>query len=137
MKIALRLLGGLVAVFAVAMVVQMIASERGEVAVITTTDASGAQHQTHVWIVDADGHPWIRSGSPKSGWYARLKETPTLELERNGVSTQYTVEAVPTKQAEINQMMRAKYGWADAYIGLFFSRANAVPIRLDPRPQEA
>jgi hypothetical protein len=136
MKIALRLLGALVAVFAVAMIVQMFASERGEVVLITTTDAAGAEHETHVWIVDVDGHPWIRSGSPKSGWYARLKETPTLELERNGIHTQYTVAAVPAKQAEINTLMRAKYGWADAYVGLFFSRANAVPIRLDPRPPE-
>lgn len=137
MKIALRLLGTLIAIVAVLMIAQMFASERGEVVVITTTDASGAQHETHVWVVDSNGHPWIRSGSPKSGWYARLKETPTLELERNGTHTQHTVEAVPAKQSEINALMRAKYGWTDAYIGLFFSRANAVPIRLDPRTPEA
>jgi hypothetical protein len=136
MKVALRLFGAVVAVLVVLMVLQAVASERGEVAIITTTDVAGTPHETHVWIVDLDGHPWIRSGSAKSGWYARLKETPTLELERNGIHMQYTVEAVPDKQAQINALMRAKYGWADAYIGLFFSRANSVPIRLDPRSPE-
>ena len=137
MKVALRLFGAVVAVLVVLIVLEAVASERGEVAIITTTDVAGTPHETHVWIVDLDGHPWIRSGSPKSGWYSRLKETPTLELERNGIHTQHTVEAVPDKQAQINALMRAKYGWADTYIGLFFSRANSVPIRLDPRAPEA
>lgn len=137
MKVAFRLFGAVIAVLVVLMVLQAVASERGEVAIITTTDVAGTPHETHVWIVDLDGHPWIRSGSPKSGWYSRLKETPTLELERNGIHTQYTVETVPDKRAQINALMRAKYGWADTYIGLFFSRANSVPIRLDPRAPEA
>ncbi len=137
MKVALRYIGAVAALLVVLMVVQAIASERGEVAVISTTDASGTPHETHVWIVDTDGHPWIRSGSPTSGWYSRLKETPTLELDRSGVVSQFTIEAVPAKQAQINTLMRAKYGWADAYIGMFFSRANSVPIRLDARPPEA
>ncbi len=137
MKLAVRLIGALVAVVVVLFVVQILASESGEVVVITTTDATGAQHETHVWIVDNDGHAWLRSGSPKSAWYARLKETPTLELERAGTRSEYTVTAVPAKRAELNALMREKYGWADAYIGFFISRAEAVPIRLDPRPSEA
>ena len=137
MKLAVRLIGVLLLVVVVLFVGQILASESGEVVVITTTDATGAQHETHVWIVDSDGHAWLRSGSPKSGWYARLKETPTLELERNGTRAQYTIEAVPAKRAELNALMREKYGWADAYIDFFISRAEAVPIRLDPRPPEA
>jgi len=137
MKLAVRLIGGLLAVVVILFVGQILASESGKVVVVTTTDASGAQHETHVWIVDSDGYSWLRSGSPKSGWYSRLKETPTLELERNGVRTQYTITAVPAKRAELNELMRKKYGWADAYIEFFISRAEAVPIRLDPRPPEA
>lgn len=137
MKLALKLIGALLAVVALAFIGQIFASESGEVVVVTTTDASGAQHETHLWVVDSDGHAWLRSGSPKSGWYARLKETPTLELERNGVHAGYTIEAVPAKREELNTLMHQKYGWADAYIGFFISRAEAVPIRLDPRPPEA
>jgi hypothetical protein len=137
MKAVFVSIGALVAIAALVMILQMLASERGEVVVITTTDVAGAQHETHVWIVDDEGHPWIRSGSQESGWYARLKETPTLDLERNGAHIQYTVEAVAEKQAHINALMRAKYGWADAYIGVFFPRVNSVAIRLDLRAPEA
>ena len=137
MKLAVKLIGALLVVVALLFIGQIVASESGEVVVITTTDATGAQHETHVWIVDSDGHGWLRSGSPKSGWYSRLKETPTLELERNGVRAGYTIEAVPAKREELNTLMREKYGWADAYIEFFISRAEAVPIRLDPRPPEA
>jgi hypothetical protein len=137
MKLAVRLIGALLLVIGVLFVGQILASESGEVVIVTTTDATGAQHETHLWVVDDDGYAWLRSGSPKSGWYARLKETPTLELERNGARADYTVTAVPAKRAELNAMMREKYGWADAYIGFFISRAEAVPIRLDPRPPEA
>ncbi len=132
MNIALKVLSALVAVFAVVTISQMIASEHGEVVTITTTDAGGASHETHVWIVDRDGRPWIRSGSPASGWYQRLTRTRTLELQRNGNRTLYAAEPIVANRGDINALMRAKYGWADAYIGMFFSRANAIPIRLQP-----
>ena len=124
MKRAVKLIGALVAVVVALFVGQIFASESGEVVVITTTDATGAQHETHLWVVDSDGHAWLRSGSPESGWYARLK-------------AEYTIAAVPAKRAELNALMREKYGWADMYVGFFNSRAEAVPIRLDPRPPEA
>ncbi len=129
---ALKSLSALVALFAIVTISQMIASEHGEVVVITTTDASHVPHETHVWIVDHDGHSWIRSGSPTSGWYERLRRTPTFELERNGSHERYTAKAIPENRANVNALMRVKYGWADAYIGTFFSRANAIPIRIDP-----
>ena len=137
MKLAVRLIGALLTLVVALFVGQILASESGEVVTITTTDATGAQHETHLWIVDSDGHAWLRSGSPKSGWYARLRETPTLELERSGVRAEFTVTAVPAKREEVNALMHEKYGWADAYVGFFISRADSVPIRLDPRPPEA
>lgn len=137
MKLAVKLIGALLGIVAVLFIGQIVASETGEVVVATTTDATGAQHETHLWVVDDEGHAWLRSGSPQSAWYSRLKETPTLELERNGVRAGYTIEAVPARRDELNRLMREKYGWADAYIEFFISRAEAVPIRLDPRPPEA
>src|SRR4051812_40920177 len=75
MKLIGRLLAALVAVIVIVFVLQMVASERGEVVKITTIDTAGGRHETSVWIVDTDGHQWIRSGSSKSGWFSRLKET--------------------------------------------------------------
>jgi Uncharacterized protein conserved in bacteria (DUF2255) len=135
MKLVLRIVAAVIGVVVVLLVLQAIASESGEVVVITTRDAAGAPHETHVWVVDSEGHQWIRSGSPTSGWYMRLQQTPKLELERGGHHAQFGIEPMPAMRAQINALMRSKYGWADAYIGAFFSRANAIPIRLDPLPE--
>ncbi len=52
MKLAVRLIGALLVVVVVLFVGQILASESGEVVVVTTTDATGAQHETHLWIVE-------------------------------------------------------------------------------------
>lgn len=41
----------------------------------------------------------------------------------------------PASQAVINDLMRAKYGWVDEFIGMMFGRDDATPIRLDPIPE--
>ena len=97
MKRLLRVIGVIVAIVVVLFIAQIVASESGEVVRITTVDASGEQHETHLWVVDHDGHAWLRSGSPTSGWYARLKETPTLDLERNGEHGEYTITVDPSQ----------------------------------------
>ena len=137
MKLLLRLIGIVVTILVVLFVIQIVASESGEVVKVTTVDGSGEQHQTHLWVVDHDGHAWLRSGSPTSGWYARLKETPTLDMERNGEHAEYTITVDPAQLTTINALMREKYHWADAYIGLFIDHSKSVAIRLDPRPPEA
>jgi hypothetical protein len=136
MKLLFRAIGAVVAIVVVLFVVQIVASESGEVVKVTTVDMSGGQHETHLWVVDHDGHAWLRSGSPTSGWYARLKATPTLDLERNGERAEYTITVEPTQVETINGLMHQKYGWADTYIGYFIDHSKSVPIRLDPRPPE-
>jgi hypothetical protein len=137
MKIVRNLLAGIFVVVLVLVGVQMFASETGEVVVITTRDAEGPQHKTRVWIVDSDGRQWLRAGSDQSGWYQRLMQTPTLQLERNGVVGEYGVEPVPAQIDTINRLMHDKYGWADSYVGMLFGRDHAMAIRLDPRQPDA
>jgi hypothetical protein len=136
MKLLLRLIGGVVAIAVALFVVQIVASESGEVVRVTTVDGSGGQHETHLWVVDHDGHAWLRSGSPTSGWYGRLKETPTLDLERNGERREYTIVVDPSQIATINALMHEKYGWADSYVGVFIDHSKSIAIRLDPRQPE-
>jgi hypothetical protein len=138
MKSALKLIAAsLVAVLILLVGLQMFAAENGEVVIITTRDLTGAEHPTSLWIVDSDGHQWLRCGSAKSGWYTRLTQTPSLDLQRHGVHAPYTIEAVPAQLPEINRLMHEKYGWADTYVGFFSPHDRAVPIRLDPRGPEA
>jgi hypothetical protein len=113
---------------------EMVAAESGEVVVLRTTDAAGAPHETRLWIVEDGSHSWLRSGNDAAAWFVRLRERPEVEVERG--SETLRVRAVPEvgARARINDLMRQKYGWADAFIGTLFGRDDAIPIRLDPRP---
>jgi len=134
MKSALKFIAAsLVALLVLLVGLQMFAAENGEVVVITTRDTTGGEHHTSLWIVDADGYQWLRCGWAKSAWYARLTQTPSLDLLRHGVHAPYNIEAVPAQLPEINRLMHEKYGWADTYVGILFPHDRSVPIRLDPR----
>jgi hypothetical protein len=125
--------GLLVGLVVVVLGVSMIASERGgEVVTLRTTDAAGAVRETRIWVVDADGRAWLRAGDPKSGWLSRLGERPEVEVERAGQRASFTAVPQPDERDRINALFRAKYGWADRYIGALFGRNDATPIRLDP-----
>ena len=127
--IAGLLLGLVVFVFGLS----FIASEKGgEVVTLRTTDAVGTVHETRIWVVDADGHAWLRAGDPRSGWLARLSAKSQVDVERAGQSATFTAVPQPSERDRINALFRAKYGNADRYIGALFGRDDATPIRLDP-----
>jgi len=135
LRIALRVAVGLVVVLLGIGALEIVAAESGEVVVLRTTDAAGATHETRLWVVDDGGRTWLRAGSDAARWYRLLVERPDVEVQR-GEQT-LVVRAVPDVVARerVNELMRAKYGWADAYISLLFGRDDAVPIRLEPRPE--
>jgi hypothetical protein len=113
--------------------IEEVAAESGEVVVVRTVDEGGASHETRLWVVDDAGSAWIRAGNPAAGWFARLRSKPEIEVVR--ADRTLAVWAVPALEVQqrINALMAEKYGWADAYIGFFFDRDDATPIRLDPR----
>jgi len=134
LRILVRLVVGSIVVLLGIGALEIVAAESGEVVVLKTTDAAGATHETRLWIVDDGGQPWLRAGSDAAGWYRLLVERPEVEVVRGDATL--AVHAVPevAARARVNELMRAKYGWADAYIALLFGRDDAVPIRLEPRP---
>jgi hypothetical protein len=111
---------------------EYVASESGEVVVLRTRDASGAAHETRLWVVDHDGAMWLRAGNPAGGWFARLSANPEVEVERRHETL--ALRAVPEPEARdaINALMQEKYGWADSYVSFFFPRSKKVPVRLVP-----
>jgi hypothetical protein len=133
MKIAWNIARIVVAIIVVLAALQMFASEVGEVVVITTHDAAGAPHRTRVWVVDYDGAQWIRAGSDRSAWFARLEVQPTLELERGTTTGVYRAVVTPEATATVNALVAKKYGWADWYVGMLFPRDHAVVMRLEPQ----
>ena len=134
MKLALKILGGLVLLLALIVVVEVIASESGEVVVVTTVDADGNPAETRLWVVDREGSAYLRSGSPQSGWFQRMQANPAISVVRGEETLQAIVEPDVSLRDTVNGLMREKYGWADAYISMLFGREDATPIRLVPVP---
>lgn len=132
MKLALKIAAVVVALLVTLYLAQAIASEQGEVVVLTTFDVAGGAQTTRVWVVDYEGAAWLRSGSPASAWYGRIGNNPQVKVVRGGREFAASVVAVPDQQKQINQLMAEKYGWADQFIGLLFGRDDAIALRLDP-----
>ncbi len=111
----------------------MVASESGEVVVLRTTNGAGEPHETRLWVVEDGGRAWLRSGNEGAGWFVDLRERPDVTVVRDG--TPLDVRAVPDVPARerINRLMNEKYGFADSYIGFFFGRDDAIPIRLEAK----
>jgi len=122
-----------IGLFVVWFAVQSYASESGEVLIIHTVDEVGVPRDTRVWVVDEVGHAWIRAGRPNAAWFKRLQAQPYTDMIRDGRNIAITAVPVPEARDRVNALMAEKYGWADKFIGFFFSRDKSTPIRLDPR----
>ncbi len=133
MKIVLYLIGGLLAFVVLIFVAQMVASETGEVVVLTSQGPDGAE-ETRLWVVDFEGVQYLRA-SPDSGWYQRLVAEPDALLERGDETNAYRTEARLELADDINGLMQEKYGWRDSFIDLLLGgRDDAVPVALIPQP---
>ena len=132
MKWLLWIVGGLLGVIVLQQVSQIIASETGEVVVVTTLAADGSADDTRLWVVDHDGSAWLRAGGDASGWYQQMLANPDIEMVRDDVRAAYTIQPDVTQRDPVNTLMRDKYAWRDAYISFMFSRDDAIPIRLVP-----
>ena len=67
LRVVKILFGVLALLLVAAIALQTIASESGEVVVLSYTDAAGEVHETRLWVVDHQGFAWLRSGQAISG----------------------------------------------------------------------
>jgi hypothetical protein len=133
LKKALVVVAILLAIPLLAFLVQRIAAESGEVVVLRTQDVAGNPHETRLWIVEDEGSSWLRAGTADAGWLARLEARPEIEVVRGDETLLLRGVAEPARRRRTDELMREKYGWADAYIAFLVSRGDSVPIRLAPR----
>lgn len=125
---------GLVMVLAVCVFgLQILAAETGEV-VVLHTDLDGDPAATRLWVVETDGHQWLRAGGGAAqAWYERLLADPHVALERNGVRRNYVAHPEPEMAERVNDLMLEKYGWRDEVVAVLTgAREAAVPVRLIP-----
>ena len=131
MRMVVKLIAALFALVVVIFVLQGIASETGEVVVLTTQDQTTSEPvTTRLWVVDHDGAMWLR-GDIQSGWSQRALAQPApVQLERDNVSYTLSVAAQPAQVELVNQLMRQKYEWRDQLISLMAPREDSVALRL-------
>jgi hypothetical protein len=135
MRRVVQVVVGLVALAAVLVAGLYGVSELGgEVVVLHTRDAAGADLATHLWVVDDAGSAWLRSGLPTSGWFVRLEADPEVVVERAGQTAHFRAVAVRTPEVRdrINGLIRGKYGWADRVISATRDGSRSIAVRLEP-----
>ena len=131
MKILLWVIAAVLLAVVVVFGLQVVASETGEVVVLTTSSGD-RQATTRLWVVDHDGAQWLRGGQD-SGWYQRLAAAPAVRLSRGGQTATYLASAEPAMTAQVHALMAAKYGWRDDVISMLVGgRENDVAVRLTP-----
>ena len=122
------LLGGLIIIL---YLIQLFASERVEVVELHTLNNEGEEIITRLWVVDDEGYQYLRVGTDGSGWFDRLRAAEMVDITRNGRRYSYSWTTRQSKSAQINELMREKYGWGDSFIGhLTGGRGGSIPIEL-------
>ena len=110
---------------------QLVASERIEVVELYTLNEKGEEIITRLWVVDDGGYQYLRVGADGSEWFDRLQSAEVADLTRNSRRYSYSWSTKQNKSAQINQLMREKYGWGDSFIGfLTGGRYGSIPIEL-------
>jgi hypothetical protein len=111
---------------------QIAASERIEVVELHTIDDAGEEVVTRLWVVDHDGHAYLR-GETDSGWFKRLQSSDRITLTRSEQTGDFTHTIKNENIDTINELMRKKYTWGDRFIEIALgSRAQSNAIELTP-----
>lgn len=116
-------------------VLTVLALEGGEVVQLRTTGPDGAARTTRTWIADADGAMWIEAAAPDRPFLLDLATQPDVELVRGGVVLPLRAFPHPGEAGhrKIRELLRARYGWKDVWIGLLTDTSGSVAVRLAPR----
>jgi hypothetical protein len=114
-------------------IVSWIALESNEVVVLQTTGPDGSSRETRVWIADEGAHSWLEAATPERDWYRDVLERPRVKMRRGGLMLTFDAVSRPGAQGRehIRGLLREKYGWADAWVGLLQDTSDAIEVRLD------
>jgi hypothetical protein len=138
MSVRVRRALGAAAIAAVAFAaVTLLAVEGVEVVQLRTTAPDGRVRTTRTWVADAGGAMWIESATPERPFLQDVLARPDVELVRGGRVLGLRATVVPGDDGHrtIRDLLRAKYGWADRWVGLLTDTSRSVAVRLDPAHQ--
>ena len=108
----------------------------GEVVELHTYDAAGGELVSRLWVVDVDGHAYLRTGDKGAAWLARLRADPHVTVTRRGETGTFTAVADDNAELrdQVNAAVLAKYGFAESLLRMvLLNPDHAVAIRLDAK----
>ena len=114
--------------------ITLIALEGDEVVLLRATSPDGGVHEARVWIVEDAGTPWIEVADADKSFYRAMMARRSVEIVRRGEARSYRPVPVRSDEAHarLRGLLRAKYGWADRWIGVLVDTSDSIPVRLDP-----
>jgi hypothetical protein len=107
----------------------------GEVIDLRTQGADGRAYESRLWVVDVDGQAYLRTGSDKSQWLARLRLNPQVSVTRSGVTANFIATPIddPAIRVRVNAATAEKYGIAESILRMgVLDPDHTVAIRLVP-----
>jgi len=115
-----------------AVALTVVALEGGEVVVVRTLDPAGTLRTTRTWAAEAERAVWIEAANPERPFLRDLVERPQLQLVRGDRTYQCDASIVPNPEghSRIRALLRERYGWRDAWVGLFTDTERSVAVRL-------
>jgi hypothetical protein len=118
--------------------VTWVALEASGVAVLETRAPDGGTRRTRVWFAEHDGAIWLEAATPEREWLRDAQRSPSVALQRGAEVESF--EARPLTEVgsheTIRKLLRAKYGWRDAWVGLLQDTSRSVAVRLVPLRKE-
>lgn len=110
--------------------------DEGEVVTLLTEEA-GREYSTQLWIVEVDGHQYVRANRPSAFWLARLVANPAVGLRRDSAAYPEVVELYwaslvddPAVKARVDAEIARKYRLADRTWGRLAKRSDSPVIEL-------
>jgi hypothetical protein len=134
-----RMVIGAVAAAAIAFgAVTLAALEGVEVVQLRTVAPDGSVRTTRTWVADDDGAAWIEAANTDRPFLHDLQTQPEVLMVRKGVVQRLRAVPMPGDEPhrKIRLLLRAKYGWADRWIGLLADTSRSVAVRLEPDQAE-
>lgn len=109
------------------------ALEGRDVAVLRTRAADGSFEETRVWVAEEGGQLYLEAATPERPWYQSLRLDSEVELMHQGELRRYRAvpQPGPEGHARIRALLRAKYGWADWWVGWLQDTSRSILVHLE------
>jgi hypothetical protein len=119
--------------------VTVVALEGRGVAVLRTIAPTGEERRTRVWVAEYEGALWVESATATRPFYLDLLDRPDLVVEIHDspfdaqpamVHGHAELVAEPGGHTRVRTLLAARYGWADAWIGLLQDTSASRAVRI-------